>query len=146
MSSFLIYIPGFIYFFWIELKVKWKQPWFWKYWNYKQQKKPNKLLIFRTNCSFFNLHLNWQLWNIQIKETAVYKNLLSKHICLRLILPVWGSSRSCDLISHQLFPLRQMSSLLLKTSFTEMTGINEKKCFVCSLSNQKLEWYIHYTG
>lgn len=35
-------------------------------------KKP-KLLILQTNCSFFNPHLNWQLWNIHIKETAVYK-------------------------------------------------------------------------
>lgn len=59
-------------------------------------KKP-KLLILHTNCSSFNSHFNWRLWNIHIKETAVHKKTYWESVSVFnniAVMGVWKITQS----------------------------------------------------
>lgn len=101
-------------------------------------KKRNKLLSLHTNCSFFNSHLNWQLWNIHIKETAVYKKPTEKaYLFVFNNIAVMGGLKDSTI----LFPpalLFEANEFNLKTVFTEKNDRSQwKSALYCSLSNSK---------
>lgn len=107
-----------------------------------EKKKQKKLLILNTNCSFFNLHLNWQLWNIHIKKTAVYKtktkkNLLRSRLCL-IILPLRRFGRIYDLRLPQLFlEATEFTVAEEQPSQKKWRASMKKVLLYCSLGNSK---------
>lgn len=101
-------------------------------------KKP-KLLILRANC-----HSSTRIWtdNCEIsisRKLQFMENLLRKHICLCLILPLRGLGRFCDLIPPP--PALLLEPKLIHSYWRHPSQKNDrsqwKSASYCSLGNSK---------